>query len=241
VEKHGKFHMTLTGNHTLHIRVVGTGFVAQFVRSITAGFNSNADAFVNHTLSNVHCLPQASSVEVYYTVKIVVLFLCLAAFILLDHVPKRIRRKICAFYYPKREKQRIVHLYNKLLVARIQYRESTRKNLQDLVEELRRNKEIGFKWPFFKRFPFLKLSKFVHRPRKCCFCDKRETKDLKLNKCAGCNNDLNFCSSCWKENDSKCVFCLLNMNISSCLSFIWNKNNQIITYHVICFVKILVH
>jgi E3 ubiquitin-protein ligase DCST1 len=205
--------VNLTGNHTLHIRVVGTGFVAQLVRSITSGFNSNADAFVNHTLSNVHCLPKASTLEVYYIVKIIAIFLCLAAFIMFDHVPKRMRRKICAFYYPKREKQRIVHLYNKLLVTRLQYKDSAKKNLQDIVATQRRNKEIVLKGQFFNRFPNLRFGKFFHRTRTCCLCDVRETEECKLLKCVGCNNDLNFCRSCWKENDSKCILCSIKMNL----------------------------
>lgn len=205
--------MHLSGNHTLHIRVAGTGFVAQLVRSLTSGFNSKADAFVNHTLSNEHCLPQASKLAVYYKLKIIVLFLCLIAFILLEHIPKRVRRKICAFYYPKREKQRIVHLYNKLLVARIQYMDSARKNLKELNEELRRNREFGVKVSFLNKFPFLKraITKLVLRPKKCCFCNAQEKKDRKLVKCVDCDNDLYFCSTCWKENDFKCVLCSLKM------------------------------
>jgi E3 ubiquitin-protein ligase DCST1 len=205
--------VNLTGNHTLHIRVVGTGFVAQLVRSITSGFNSNADAFVNHTLSNVHCLPKASTLEVYYIVKIIVIFLCLAAFILFDHIPKRMRRKICAFYYPKREKQRVVHLYNKLLVSRLQYKDMAKKNLQDMVAEQQRNKKIEFMGQFFNWVSFLRIGKFFHHARICCLCDVRETDDCKLLKCAGCNNNLNFCRSCWKENNSNCILCSLKMSI----------------------------
>jgi len=109
--------MTLVGNHTVHIKVKGSGFVAQLVESLTKGFNKDADAFVNRTLSNDHCLPRPTRLKNYYWAKIGVLFGCMLAFVLLEHVPKRVRRWICAWYFPKREKQRTVFLYNDLAAA----------------------------------------------------------------------------------------------------------------------------
>ncbi|XP_059487047.1 protein sneaky [Neocloeon triangulifer] len=185
VATHGRFDMTLTGNHTIHIKVTGSGFVAKLVRSLTKNFNN--DAFVNHTLSNEHCLPHPNSLQTYYYVKILALFLLMVLFVVADHLPKRARKLICAWYYPKREKQRIVFLYNKLLKARLQWRDIASRRVDTSLEQLRSEEKLNKTNMKVLNF-FKSIRVKFWNVRRCILCSTEEVRGEKFVSCVFLGN-----------------------------------------------------
>lgn len=69
--------------------------------------------------SNAMCLPQPTLLPYYYLYKIYGTYFGIWLLIFTQAYIQRLRRVICAYYYRKREKKRVLFLYNETLKRRI--------------------------------------------------------------------------------------------------------------------------
>ncbi|XP_013883924.1 DC-STAMP domain-containing protein 1 [Austrofundulus limnaeus] len=110
ISRHTFTQFNITSSHHVDIRVGGDSMIARLLRTTISGFNSSSD--VNIESDNRVCvsppspLPGGVYVSCVCCVVMVVLFSCLQVY------TNRLRRVIAAFYYPKREKKRVLFLYN---------------------------------------------------------------------------------------------------------------------------------
>ncbi|NXB42281.1 DCST1 ligase, partial [Leucopsar rothschildi] len=103
-------------SHHLSVNVMGASLMADLLRSTIGALNTSLDTEVE--TSNLICLPQPTGLTRQQYLNT---FLPLGALVLLCLVqvyPFRLRRAIASFYFPKREKTRVLFLYNKLLLQR---------------------------------------------------------------------------------------------------------------------------
>lgn len=119
------------GSHVVFFKVNGTGILANMMRKTLNSFNIHANVSV--ILSNEPCLPRPTKVKekVYHQI----LFVYILAFILVikGSWVMRFRRFVCSLVYPKREKKRILYLYNNLLKKRMRPYDSIRREYKELM------------------------------------------------------------------------------------------------------------
>lgn len=100
---------------TLEIR--GIGVIASLIRSVIHGFNVKKR--LKTVVSNSACLPRASKVPNYVILKIYSNYLAIWVLLFTVAYTQRLRRVICSFFYRKREKRRVLYLYNESLRRRL--------------------------------------------------------------------------------------------------------------------------
>lgn len=113
----------------------------------------------------------------------------------------RFNRGVCSYFYPKREKCRILHLYNKLLKRR-------REIFEDIRKTIRNNHNIQVRTclqNFLLNHPtsckFLKIFKCARL--KCAICN--EVEELVQSPELLCSHF--YCKSCWEDIGQKCLVC----------------------------------
>ncbi|NXX62012.1 DCST1 ligase, partial [Scopus umbretta] len=114
-------------NHHLAVQVKGKSLMAWLLRSTIGSLNTSSDTQLEMT--NVVCLPQPRGMTRQQYMGscrplAVLVLLCLAQVYMY-----RLRRTIAAFYFPKREKSRVLYLYNKLLQQRQSFVRRQRKRI----------------------------------------------------------------------------------------------------------------
>nr|XP_020474373.1 DC-STAMP domain-containing protein 1 [Monopterus albus] len=105
------------GGHQVDIKVGGTSMMARLLQKTVSAFNSSSNLHI-HT-DNQGCVfpPSLLAANVYVSCVCCVLLVALLS--CLQVYTNRLRRVIAAFYHPKREKKRILFLYNLQIQKRI--------------------------------------------------------------------------------------------------------------------------
>ncbi|XP_072249480.1 E3 ubiquitin-protein ligase DCST1 [Leuresthes tenuis] len=117
VSRHTVTHFNLTGSHQVDIRVGGDSMMARLLRTTISAFNSSSNLNIN--TNNQACMTPPSSLSAGVYVSCVCCVLLVALFSCLQVYTNRLRRVVAAFYHRKREKKRVLFLYNLQLHTRI--------------------------------------------------------------------------------------------------------------------------
>lgn len=117
VRRHSKIEYIQTGRHDMSLKVKGTGMIASLLRSVVRGFNIKKRIKLVRT--NEACLPQPNLLNKYYLYKIYGTYFLVWLLVVVQAYTQRLRRLICSYFYLKREKKRILYLYNETLKRRI--------------------------------------------------------------------------------------------------------------------------
>lgn len=126
----------------------------------------------------------------------------------------RTKRLICTYFYPKREKQRILHLYNKLLKKRRGLSNNMIQVVKDKINsgQLTTQKENLTK-KLLRKFPrcccFLK---YFQCNRTCFICYEIEhwNSSKRFQEFYNCPNvkcNSSYCYECWQDINEKCLIC----------------------------------
>ncbi|CAK5074991.1 unnamed protein product [Meloidogyne enterolobii] len=120
VIEHGKMLSEQTSYSHLNIKVDGEGVVANLLKEI---LNFNYTGYLKEELTNEKCLKNASSKPdwIYNVTNLFLpVFLILLLMVFFNFVVQRfVFLVVMGIIFPYRSKARIIHLYNKLLLARI--------------------------------------------------------------------------------------------------------------------------
>lgn len=116
VARHSQINFEQSGVHYLNVSVNGTGFIANLIRASIDGIN--IDEQVETVMTNRECLPRPTLTPSSILIKICFLFLLYLYLIYNQVYIHRLKRFVCAYFYPKREKKRVLYLYNKTLKRR---------------------------------------------------------------------------------------------------------------------------
>ncbi|XP_077950396.1 DC-STAMP domain-containing protein 1 isoform X4 [Gasterosteus aculeatus] len=148
VSRHTFTQFNLTSGHQVDITVGGASMIARLLRKTVSAFNSSSSLSIQTDnrvcMSPPSPLPSGVYISCVCCVLLVSLFTCCQVY------TNRLRRVIAAFYYPKREKRRVLFLYNLQIQRRIS--SSDRKRFvsrpgsgtvcQCLIRCLRRQQEV---------------------------------------------------------------------------------------------------
>lgn len=137
VARHSRINFFQEGVHNLNITINGTGFIADLVRASIRGFDVHEHIKVLTT--NEPCLPRPHLLDSWSIIRIYLLFIFNLYLIYNQVHINRSKLFVCAYFYPKREKQRTLYLYNKMLKRR---RDAFKMMEARIKEKFKLHKEI---------------------------------------------------------------------------------------------------
>ncbi|XP_012678297.2 DC-STAMP domain-containing protein 2 [Clupea harengus] len=189
------------------VEVNGSGYTSDIFKDIVASFDILQRG--NITILSKKCLMEPREPD--YTGYVVIGALYgLALFIVVaGSYVKRLRRLICANYHPKRERERIHALHQRILTQRL----TVQKNLLRFVA---RSKEDGQSSGFLKALALVlpggsRVARFLGAfDQSCMACgkvlegeDDPNTHTCSTPKCKGL-----YCLQCFKSMDNICAVCM---------------------------------
>ncbi|XP_051576255.1 E3 ubiquitin-protein ligase DCST1 [Myxocyprinus asiaticus] len=194
IRRHTFTKYSITSVHHTDIVIGGDSMLARLLRKTIGAFNTSSNLDVES--SNLRCLPQphALSQSNYLWILIPLLLMCLMC--CLQVYTNRLRRVITAFYFPKREKRRILFLYNLQIQKRISFIKRQRRWL--------RNQKQTFKNALLVLFGPLKCVSC--RLYWCCVCDGFVRHNQAV-QCSSADCTVIYCQQCWRDLDSICYAC----------------------------------
>ncbi|XP_068119572.1 E3 ubiquitin-protein ligase DCST1 isoform X3 [Hyperolius riggenbachi] len=193
-----KVSYTFASNHRVEIIVGGDSVIADIIRKSVSILNSTADVF--EVTNNELCLPDPihmSATDYFWSCTPVVGYVCLS---ILHVYVYRLRRVVAAFYFPKREKRRVLFLYNELLRSREEYIIIKRNQI---MRKARLNRTVTQSMVGPGRNFCSWIKQFM--PRRCKVCNDRENE--KSIKCTTPDCDAVYCKQCWRDMKRFCFAC----------------------------------
>ncbi|XP_037018412.2 E3 ubiquitin-protein ligase DCST1 isoform X2 [Artibeus jamaicensis] len=206
IRHHSFLQYSFHSSHRLEVNVGGDSMLARLLRKTIGALNTSSETTMES--NNMPCLPQPVrlSARAYLKAGLPVgLLVCLC---LLQAFGYRLRRVIAAFYFPKREKKRVLFLYNELLRKRAAF---TKLRRAAIVRRARQ-----------QRAPRRHLADILHhrcpllRPwlrRRCVVCQAPETPESYM--CLTPDCEAVYCRSCWDDMRQRCPVCTPREELSS--------------------------
>ncbi|CAI5798314.1 E3 ubiquitin-protein ligase DCST1 [Podarcis lilfordi] len=198
IKHHSFVEYSFRSSHHLEVIVGGNTMMARLLRSTIGALNTSSEMVME--TNNLHCLPEAHGMSKEQYVSCVtplgaLILLCFAQVYVF-----RIRRVIAAFFFPKREKKRILFLYNEMLRQRMAFIIVQRKRIILRVRQRKRLEKpfldrLGRWLPFLQRF----LRKY------CILCGLPQSSNSKL--CPDPECGTLYCRMCWQDMGRVCFAC----------------------------------
>ncbi|XP_030768206.1 protein sneaky [Sitophilus oryzae] len=211
VRRHAKIEYLTTGKHDLVLEVKGTGMIASILRSLVKGFNVKKR--IRMVRNNEKCLPRPRVLAKSYFFKIYGTYFAVWTMLWVQAYTNRLRRLICAYFFRKREKKRILFLYNETLKRRKGFFRFMKKNVERKARERRLEENynafqvLRIKYP--KQCDWLRFFKCARK--KCLVCEDPEPR--KLSNFIECMNDMChfvYCMECWNDMGRECLVCKID-------------------------------
>lgn len=191
---------------TLEIR--GTGVIASLIRSVIRGFNVKRR--VKTVVSNSACLPRPSELPSRVILKIYSTYLAIWALLFTAAYTQRLRRVICSFFYRRREKRRVLYLYNESLRRRLGRGRFMRAKVRALVRTRRLEHDLNLWLATRLRWPVLCgwLAFFARARHKCLVCGEAEPRrGPQFRRCETPGCPFVHCPECWSDVGETCYAC----------------------------------
>ncbi|NWV67937.1 DCST1 ligase, partial [Malurus elegans] len=188
IQNHSFVEYSYQTSHHLTVNVMGTSLMAQLLRSTIGALNTSFDSQVE--TSNLACLPQPTGMTRKQYENTCLPLGLLALLCLAQVYPFRLRRAIAAFYFPKREKTRVIFLYNKLLRQRKNFVQLQRGRIARQARQAPGLRTSLLQW-CRRRWP--RLRRWLRRS--CILCGTPETP--RHRPCSNPNCSAMYCEPCW--------------------------------------------
>ncbi|XP_012231524.1 protein sneaky [Linepithema humile] len=208
VRRYAHMEYTQAGHHDMILEVRGTGMIASLIRSVIRGFNVKRR--VKTVMSNSACLPKPSRVPNYVILKIYSTYLGILVMLFTAAYTQRLRRVICSFFYRKREKRRVLYLYNESLRRRLGHARFMRAKVRSLVRTRRLEYDVDpwlalrQRWPAFCGW----LAFFICARHRCLVCGEVEPrKGSQFHRCTTPGCPFIHCPECWHDVGEICYAC----------------------------------
>eukprot|EP00079_Xenopus_tropicalis_P026694 XP_012820574.2 PREDICTED: DC-STAMP domain-containing protein 1-like [Xenopus tropicalis] len=190
---------TFSSQHKIDFVIEGTGFFPKVLRNTIGRLNSSS--VLEHNVDNSMCVPKPHLLTAaqYWVLGFKIALILLTP--VLQAYMNRLPRAIAAFFFPKREKVRVLYMYNMYLRKRAAYAKLKRRQVMLNAKrmEFMMSSFIGI---FYRHCKFLR--RFL--VRRCLVCNSRETTDSYVCRTPDC--DAVYCRQCWKDMDRYCFACM---------------------------------
>lgn len=206
IQRHSHVEYRQSGVHHISMSIHGNGFLGNMVRGILKGFDKKQTT--EQATSTASCLPLPRKLDGDSIIRLYLIFLLIFVLILLESYSLRLRRAVCKFFYPKREKKRVLFIYN----DRIKKRRSYLHHMKHRVRKLAKNQAIAFDTGVFVslRNTYPRYCEWIIKlglgKRKCLICEETEArKSYPLIFCSKCT--FAYCEECWSDVKEQCYVC----------------------------------
>ncbi|XP_060080961.1 LOW QUALITY PROTEIN: DC-STAMP domain-containing protein 2-like [Ylistrum balloti] len=200
INRYGRVNIELTGQSSILLQITGTGEIAKVMRSFITGINLynvyDADFNVTSCLPN----PAEPNFNLFYAYAVVYSLAIIA--VLSQSYSLRLRRKICAYYYPEQEVERTIYLHRKIRHDRKTHQLQLKQHLRSMKKERRMTQKSNSKTPFAGIF-----GKKKTESRICLNCGSNEGPNLKIVTCTNPTCSADYCETCMQEIGEKCHLC----------------------------------
>ncbi|OWR52228.1 hypothetical protein KGM_210470 [Danaus plexippus plexippus] len=172
----------------IQIKIKGTGILSNMMKKILdeIGLIKN----IQMTSKDI-CIPHPRSMPPIYYVKIYAGYLWILLLLYINPYTLRLRRLICGYFYPERERRRILHLYNDILKKRTKIQKTLRRKA---VQTVRAHYLSGENLLSLRiRYPNLLgwLVVFPAARMKCLICEETQPRSCEVkSQWQKCNNPL---------------------------------------------------
>lgn len=192
----------------MSLEVRGTGVIASLIRSVIRSFNIKKR--IKMVVTNEACLPQPKKLSNYILLKIYGTYLGVWLMLLGTAYTQRMRRIICSFFYRKREKRRVLYLYNETMRRRVGYFRFMKAKVKNLVRAHRLEQNMDPWLSLRNRYPNLCgwLQFFACSREKCLICEEGEPKKgPEFRRCTTPGCPFVHCQECWRDVGEICLAC----------------------------------
>ncbi|XP_069361678.1 protein sneaky-like isoform X2 [Maniola hyperantus] len=214
VRKHAMESQPSSGVQDLDIKVESKGLLSSMVRRVLEEISSNKQYKM---VSNEMCLPRPRAMPSLFYFKIYGGYIWILLLLCINPYTLRLRRLVCSYFYPVREKQRILHLYNDILKKRVKIDKTLRRKA---VQSVRAHYLSGENLLSLRiRFPQMLgwLDALPLARMKCLICEETAPKDYDRGRrpytiqgwhsCVKTRCPFVYCDECWHEVGSQCLAC----------------------------------
>ncbi|KAH8257298.1 hypothetical protein KR038_006898 [Drosophila bunnanda] len=192
-----------SGEHEVRFNITGIGKMAQLLRVTMHNFNIHEH--VSTSLSNEECLPNPHVLPVTFYYWQLLLYLIIFVVTCNSYKFLRMRRVTCSYFYEKREKQRILYLYNRILRQRALALQNLVKIVEDNLARYRVRRDMNPLLWLRSRCPraFNWVRHFSCGKLNCLVCWDPE--DSLFILCHSCG--VPYCDTCAEEMNHACINC----------------------------------
>ena len=208
IERHSSPRFDVTGREALEQVVDGEGIIVELLDVFLQGFHPGT--LYGFADSN-QCLPRPIAPSIIHLLVIFIMYFILILTILLKAYLLRFRNKITGYFYPERQKARIVHLYNVLLNQRARFP----RMLQQRAKHRHRERVLSQQVSLLHRLAArcapcrVLLYQSSGSSSSCLVCGAAEDqsfRDCDTDKCGGI-----YCAECFEDLHRVCPLCLQGM------------------------------
>lgn len=195
IESYNKFSMNVKGD----------GFVAKLFKLVIK--NVYKENYMKMVDSSARCAPKIKELNLDKLKALLIQLGLFLTIILVEVYIKRLNRCVCAFFYRKQEKKRILWLYNDILKKRISFIQHAKKkiiykrnhNLYEIEYDI-----INSIMELVKKIkPLAKLCAYLGLAKsKCIVCDEKNNDFIKCDYC-----DIVYCYQCYLDVNETCLLC----------------------------------
>ncbi|XP_063424227.1 E3 ubiquitin-protein ligase DCST1-like [Mytilus trossulus] len=206
IRRHSRVDYAQFGKHHIMVQVFGKGFMSNIVRMFIKSFDAKHE--INEVSTNYECLPRPVSMDNKYIFYIYGCFGAVWLLMIVESYGLRIRRLVAAFFYRKREKARILYLFNDLYKKRQGYARHMRHQVRRNARKNTLSKKTSLLGSFRKEFPALCgwLKRFQSAKETCLICGEPESLRFVRCKTKGCS--FGYCFECWEDVNFRCYACM---------------------------------
>jgi hypothetical protein len=203
IERHSSPRFDVTGREALEQVVDGEGIIVELLDVFLQGFHPGT--LYGFSADTNQCLPKPVAPSVIHLLVIFLMYFVLILTILLKAYLLRFRDKLTGFFFPERQKARIVHLYNVLLNQRTRFPRMLQQRARIRHRERLLGAQISLLPRLAARCPPCRA--FVTPGASSCLvCGAPEDhnfRDCDTDKCGG-----GYCGECWDDLHRLCPLCL---------------------------------
>ena len=206
IRTHSRIEMRQHGEHHIRLIVYGNGMLGRLVKKLLRRFNQKHS--IDNITTNFDCLPNPTKTSLESILMMYGTLVIQWLLLILDGYSLRLRRVVASFFYPKREKKRVLFFYNSMLKKRKGFLKHMRHDIKRRAKERRISKETSIMMGL--RFSFPRLCGWITAiglgKKKCLICEETENKTFKHCPTRGCN--FGYCRECWIDIKKSCYACM---------------------------------
>ncbi|KAF9424709.1 hypothetical protein HW555_000010 [Spodoptera exigua] len=215
VRQHAHLEFVHQGTQDLKIEVEGIGLLANLLRKLINNLSSTRDS--RRVMTNKLCVPQPRAMPPIYFLKIYGGYVWILLLLYINPYTLRLRRLICSYFYPLRERQRVLHLYNDILKKRMKMDKTLRRKA---IQAVRAHYLSGENLLSLRmKFPYLLgwLDALPAARMTCLICGETEPRTGRRTPgrwhcCTVPTCPFVYCAECWEDAGGHCLACDPSLN-----------------------------